>query len=113
MAVATAIGESSGCGRFAASCAEVFSPGTWIVQVAIVLLLFALPRLAGWSAVGTLVALAAAIPTAVALSAGGGSRQPEASAGVLMAVLGLAYVGGVAWAIARRWWPTAGSRRVP
>ena len=72
VAVATAIGESSGCGRFAASCAEVFSPGTWIVQVAIVLLLFALPRIAGWSAVGTLVALAAAIPTAVALSAGGG-----------------------------------------
>jgi curved DNA-binding protein CbpA len=113
VAVATVIGESTGCGRFAASCAEVFSPGTWIVQVAIVLLLFALPRLAGWSAVGTLVALAAAIPTAVALSAGGGSRQPEASAGVLLAVLGLAYVAGVAWAIAHRWWPSAGSGRVP
>jgi len=113
VAAATAVGESTGCGRFAASCAEVFSPGTWILQIAIVLLLLALPRLAGWSAVGTLAALAAAIPTAIALSAGGGSRQPEASAGVLLAVLGLAYVVGVAWAIARRWWPAGTNGRVP
>jgi hypothetical protein len=113
VAAATAVGESTGCGRFAASCAEVFSPGTWILQIAIVLLLLALPRLAGWSAVGTLAALAAAIPTAIALSAGGGSRQPEASAGVLLAVLGLAYVVGVAWAIARRWWPPGANGRVP
>ena len=113
VAAATAIGESTGCGRFAASCSEVFSPGTWIVQIAIVLLLLALPRLAMWSAVGTLVALAAAIPTAVVLSAGGGSRQPDASAGVLLAVLGLAYVAGVACAIARRAWPFDRGRRVP
>ena len=113
VAVANAIGESTGCGRFAASCAEVFSPGTWIVQVAIVMLLFAAPRIAGWSAVGTLVALGAAIPTAVALSAGGGSRQPEASSGVLLGVLGLAYVAGVVWAIAHRWRPWAGRGRVP
>jgi curved DNA-binding protein CbpA len=113
VAVASVIDQSTGCGRFAASCAEVFSPGTWIVQVAIVLLLLALPRLAGWSAVGTLVALAAAIPTAIALSAGGGSRQPEASAGVLLGVLGLAYVAGVVWAIARRWWPSPRGSRVP
>jgi len=113
VAVSTAIGESTGCGRFSASCAEVFSPGTWIVQIAIILLLLALPRLAGWSAVGTLVSLAAAVPTAVLLSAGGASRQPEASVAVLMAVLGLAYIGGVAWAIAGRWRPWAHGGRVP
>ena len=113
VAVSTAIGESTGCGRFSASCAEVFSPGTWIVQIAIILLLLALPRLAGWSAVGTLVSLAAAVPTAVLLSAGGGSRQPEASVTVLMAVLGLAYLIGVAWAIAGRWRPGAHGGRVP
>ena len=113
VATATLIGESTGCGRFAASCGEVFSPGTWIVQIAIVLLLLAVPRLAAWSAVGSIVALAAAIPTAVALSAGGGSRQPETSAGVLLAVLGLAYVAGVAWAIVGRGWPWARGSRVP
>jgi hypothetical protein len=109
----TVIGESTGCGRFSASCSEVFSPGTWIVQVAIILLLLALPRVAGWSAVGTLFALAAAVPTAVLLSAGGGSRQPDASATLLLGVLGVAYVAGVVWAIARRWWPSAVGRRVP
>jgi hypothetical protein len=113
VAVASAIGETTGCGRFSASCAEVFAPGTWIVQIAILLLLFALPRVAGWSAVGTLTALAAAVPAAVVLSAGGASRQPEASAGALAAVLGLAYVAGVAWAVTRRWWSQGGSRRVP
>ncbi len=108
VAVATGIGESTGCGRFAASCGEVFSPGTWIVQIAIILLLLAIPQLAAWSAVGTLAALAAAIPTAVVLSAGGGSRQPDASAGLLLAVLGLAYLAGVAWAIVRQRWPRPG-----
>ena len=113
LAVASAVGESTGCGRFAASCNETFSPGTWIVQIAIVLLLLALPRVAAWSAVGTLVALAAAIPTAIVLSAGGASREPEVSASILMAVLGLAYVAGVVWAIAHRAWPMRGIGRVP
>jgi hypothetical protein len=112
VAAATAIGESTGCGRFSASCAEVFSPGTWIVQIAIIFLLLALPRLAGWSAVGTLVALAAAVPTAVVLSASGGSNAPEASAGLLAAVLGVAYAAGVGWAIVHRWLPSAAARRV-
>ena len=113
LAVAGAVGESTGCGRFAASCNEAFSPGTWIVQIAIVLLLLALPRVAAWSAVGTLAALAAAIPTAIVLSAGGASREPTVSASILMAILGLAYVAGVAWAIARRARPWRGDRRVP
>ena len=59
------------------------------------------------------MSLAAAVPTAVLLSAGGGSRQPEASVTVLMAVLGLAYLIGVAWAIAGRWRPWAHGGRVP
>jgi len=109
----TVIGQSTGCGRFSASCSEGFSPGTWIVQIAIILLLLALPRVAGWSAVGTLFALAAAVPTAVLLSAGGGSRQPDASATLLLGVLGIAYVAGVVLAVARRWRPSALGRRVP
>jgi hypothetical protein len=113
VAAATAIGESTGCGRFSASCAEVFSPGTWIVQVAIILLLLAVPRLAGWSALGTLVALAAAVPAAVVLSASGGSNAPDVSAGLLATVLGVAYVAGVGFAIVHRWWPSGRAARVP
>ena len=78
-----AIGEETGCGRFAASCGEVSSPGTWIVLAAIFLLLLALPRVAAWLAHGTLATAVIGIPTAIVLSAGGGSRVPEASAAFL------------------------------
>ena len=96
----TAIDESSGCGRFAASCGELSSPGTWIVQAAILILLLALPRVAAWSAHGTLAALVVGAPSAVVLSAGGGARQPETSAAVLMVVVVAAYVLGVVYAVA-------------
>jgi uncharacterized membrane protein YebE (DUF533 family) len=61
-----------------------------------------MPALAALSAVGTLAALAASIPTAVVLSATGGAREPAASATILGGVLAVAYVAGVAFALARR-----------
>lgn len=96
---AAAIGESTGCGRYAASCSEVYSPGTWIVHAAIVLLLLALPRLAAWSAHGSVAALVVGVPAAMVLSAGGGARQPEASAAVLLGLLAVAYLIGISYAI--------------
>jgi curved DNA-binding protein CbpA len=109
--VGVAIADSTGCGRYAASCAELSAPGTWLVNAVLVLLLLAIPRLAAWSAHGTIVALVAGIPTAVALSAGGGSNVPEASAPVLLTVLAVAYLGGVAYAVIRRL--QLGASRVP
>ena len=100
LAVAVAIGEETGCGRFAASCGELSSPGTWIVHAAIILLLIALPRVAAWSAHGTIAALVAGVPAAIVLSAGGGARVPQASASVLAIVLAVAYLVGVGYAIA-------------
>ncbi|MBA2721037.1 MAG: hypothetical protein H0U52_17610, partial [Chloroflexi bacterium] len=99
--VAAAVDGSTGCGRYAASCSEISSPGTWIVNAVLILLLLALPRLAAWSAHGTIIAVVAAVPAAIALSAGGGSNVPEASGPVLIAVLALAYLAGVAYAIVR------------
>jgi curved DNA-binding protein CbpA len=104
LAAATAIGESSGCGRFAASCGELSSPGTWIVQAAILILLLALPRVAAWSAHGALAALVVGAPAAVVLSAGGGARQPETSASVLTLVVVAAYIFGVVYALAAPRW---------
>lgn len=96
---ASAIDDSTGCGRYAASCPDVSSPGTWILNAAILLLLLAVPRVAAWSAHGTIAALVVGVPTAVALSAGGGSNVPEASAPVLLGTLAIAYLAGVAYAI--------------
>jgi hypothetical protein len=114
---AAAVDNSTGCGRYAASCAEISSPGTWILNAVLILLLLALPRLATWSAHGTIVALVAAVPSAIALSAGGGSNVPEASGPVLIAVLAVAYLAGVAYAVVRHvqlgTGPAASGRRVP
>jgi hypothetical protein len=100
-ALATLINESSGCGRFAASCVDTFDVGTWIGQLAIIGLLLALPRLASISAIGTLVMLAAAGPAAVILSATGGASEREAAATLLTVLLIAAYVVGVVIALAR------------
>jgi DnaJ-like protein len=102
VALATIVGEVTGCGRFAASCVAPLGVGTWLAQLAIIAFLLALPSVAAVAAVGTLAALAAAVPTAVALSATGGSREPVASATVLAVVLGAAWFGGVAIAVVRR-----------
>jgi hypothetical protein len=109
VAISTIAGELTGCGRFAASCIEVFGVGTWLAQLAVLLILLALPSLAALSAVGTLAALAASVPTAVILSASGGAREPGASAAILGGVLAVAYLAGVAFAVVRR----AQNRRVP
>ena len=93
------IDGSTGCGQFAASCPEVYAPGTWIVQAAIVLLLLAVPVVAAWSAHGAIAALGAGVPTAVILSAAGGSNVRETSGPVLLAVLAAAWIAGVAYAV--------------
>lgn len=103
VAIATIAGEMTGCGRFAATCVEPFGVGTWLAQLAVIVVLLLVPSLAALSAVGTLAALAASIPTAVVLSASGGSREPVASAAILGAILAVAYAAGVAFALARRW----------
>jgi hypothetical protein len=102
LTLTTAAGEITGCGRFAASCVDLFGVGTWLAQLVIIVILLALPSVAALSAVGSLVALAASVPTAVILSATGGSREPAASATILGVVLVLAYGVGVAVALVRR-----------
>ncbi|HET7703434.1 MAG TPA: DnaJ domain-containing protein [Candidatus Limnocylindrales bacterium] len=110
---ASVIDQSTGCGRYAASCSEVWSPGTWILNAAILLLLLAVSRVAAWSAHGTIAAVVVGVPTAVALSAGGGSNVPEASAPVLLGTLAVAYLAGVAFAIVAGRPGTRGPRPAP
>jgi hypothetical protein len=102
VAISTIAGEVTGCGRFAAGCIDPFGVGTWLAQLAVIVILLALPSVAALSAVGTLAALAASVPAAVVLSATGGSREPAASAAILGGVMAVAYLAGVAFALVRR-----------
>jgi hypothetical protein len=95
---AAAIDQSTGCGRYAASCPEISSPGTWIVHAAILLLLLALPAVAAWSAHGTIATLVIGVPSSIALSAAGGTNVRETSGPILLSVLALAYLIGVVYA---------------
>jgi hypothetical protein len=99
MFAVTAIGESTGCGRYAASCAEASSPGTWIVGAALLILLLALPAVARWSAHGTVAMVLIGVPGAVILSAAGGTNLREASAPILLGILALAYLVGIGYAV--------------
>jgi curved DNA-binding protein CbpA len=94
-----AIGESTGCGRYAASCSELSSPGTWIVAAAILLLLLALPAVATWSAHGSIAALVIGVPSAIVLSAAGGTNLPQASGPLMLGVLAVAYLAGLAYGL--------------
>jgi curved DNA-binding protein CbpA len=96
------LGELTGCGRFAATCVDGFALGTWIGQLAIILVLLVVPGLAAVAAVGTMATLAAAVPIAVLLSAAGGSREPDSAGVVLGVTLGAAWAIGVAIAVVRR-----------
>ncbi|HKG56856.1 MAG TPA: hypothetical protein VKA85_06390, partial [Candidatus Limnocylindrales bacterium] len=101
------LGEASGCSRFAAGCGvESFGLVTWLLQLAVIGVLLAFPRLAAISAAGTVTALAVSLPATMLLSASGGAAVREASIAALITVLAVAYVVGVAFA-ALRW-----SRRI-
>ncbi|MDQ6793564.1 MAG: hypothetical protein M3067_01850, partial [Chloroflexota bacterium] len=101
-AVAALIGEASGCSRFAAACVDTFGFGTLLAQLGVIAVLFAVPRLAAVSAVGTLAVLGASIPATMLLSVSGGPQERDAATAALTVVLGAAYVAGAAFAIARR-----------
>lgn len=61
------VGEVSGCARFSADCSAVVPPLTLLAQLAIAIVLLALPRLAGIAAAGAIGMLLAALPATAAL----------------------------------------------
>jgi hypothetical protein len=100
------VGEVSGCGRFSADCDPALAVLPWFVQLGILGLLLALPRLATVAAVAGLAAVAAAIPGALLLSATSGGPDSVANGGegsgaVLGALLVAAWLGGAAVGVAR------------
>jgi curved DNA-binding protein CbpA len=102
LGVALAIGEATGCRRFAATCEPWAEGVVWLSQLVILAILFAVPSLARLAATGTLTMLAASIPAAAIVWIGGGGRDPEGAPIVLAAILGLAWLGGVVLAATGR-----------
>jgi hypothetical protein len=92
---AALIGDATGCSRFAAGCADSVGIGVWLAQLALIATLLAIPRLAAISSIGTIAALAAAVPATLLLSVSGGAQERAASVAALTVVLAVAYVVGV------------------
>jgi len=114
LAVATLVGEATGCGRFAAICtdsaATTATAGILLSQFAILAVLAALPRVASLAVGGTLAMIVVALPAAIILTAAGGSREPGVAGRVLIEVMAVAWVVGVGLAIRRS---RAGSPETP
>jgi curved DNA-binding protein CbpA len=106
VALATVVGELTGCVRFAATCTgDMPSTATLAIvlgQMAILGLLIAIPRLAALAVGGTLAVAAAAGPVALLLTAAGASRDPSAAGRVLVEALAIAWIVGLGLAIRRR-----------
>ena len=101
LATAALIGDATGCATFGAMCdgAEPMLP--WLAQAVILGLLLLLPPLTRILATGTIAVLLALLPITAFLVAFGASGAPEA-APVLAVLLGVAWLVGVALALAIR-----------
>lgn len=89
VAIGWLAGEISGCSRFAADCDPSTGAVAWLAQVGSLVILLAVPRLATFLATAALVAIGAAIPTALVLAApgtGGGSSTAASALAVLVVV---------------------------
>lgn len=103
-------GEISGCGRFAAGCDDAVVMAAWLVQIAALVTLLVVRRLARIASVATLATLAAAIPAALLLSATGSPDDTAAGRFALSGLLVIAWVVGLGFGTVRELRGTASRR---
>jgi hypothetical protein len=96
------VGEVTGCGRFAASCDGAVDPFLTLLQVGLLGALLLFPWVASVATTATISLLAAASVAALILSATGGAADGDSRRVALGAVLLIAWLAGLAIAIARR-----------
>ncbi len=104
VAIGTPVSDATGCSSYSASCPDALVPILLALNVAILLVLYALPPLAAVAAFASLGAIAVAIPVGLVLSVGSGPRTPE-TADLLRIAVAVAYLvafAGAAWWLARR-----------
>jgi hypothetical protein len=104
MIAALAIGELSGCARFAASCESASAASSWIAiaQVGILAVLLLVTPLARVAAFGSMAILLAALPVVAFLTATGATYAPEPGAAALLMLLAGAWAVGIALGSRRR-----------
>jgi hypothetical protein len=100
LAAAALIGDVTGCASFSATCGGTEPLLPWLAQAGILGLLLLLPPIARLLAGGAIGVLVALVPITAFLVAVGGSGAPQAGF-ALSFLLGLAWLGGVAWAVAQ------------
>jgi len=111
--LAVALGESTGCIRYAAECQGPFGAATLIGQGSVIVLLLLLPRVAAVATLGTIAMLGAAIPAAAVLSISGGARDPAGATTAFAIVLVVAWIVGVGIGLVRAGLLAAVARRPP
>ena len=93
----------TGCGRFAATCDDgVAGPMLLVLQVLAFVLLLAIPAAGSIATMAALMLLGAAIVASLVLSASGGAADGDSRRAVLGVILLLAWLTGLAIAVARR-----------
>lgn len=101
LATAPLIGDATGCASFGAQCDGADAMLPWLAQAVILGLLLLLPPLTRVLATGAIAVLVALIPVTSLLVAVGATGAPQA-APTLAVLLGVAWLVGVAWALASR-----------
>jgi hypothetical protein len=99
LAAATLIGQATGCAAYSASCTGTQPLLPWLAQAGILGVLLLLPPLTRLLAAGALAVLVALVPLTLLLVTFGGTGALGGLAGG--ALLGAAWLAGVAWAATR------------
>jgi hypothetical protein len=96
------LGELTGCGRFAATCDPAVNPLIVLLQGGALVALLLIPAAATLAASAALSLLAAAVAATLVLSAAGGAADDASRRSTLGLLLLVAWLAGVAIAIAQR-----------
>jgi curved DNA-binding protein CbpA len=97
-----AVGELTGCGRFAATCDGSVEPMLLVLQVIVLGLLVLLPAAAPIATTAAVSLVVAAVIASLILSATGGAADGSSRQAALGLVLVIAWLIGLAFAIGRR-----------
>ena len=101
LAAAALIGDATGCSSFGAQCDGADAMMPWLAQAVILGLLLLVPSLTRVLVTGAIAVLVALVPVTALLVTLGATGAPQA-APTLAVLLGVAWLVGVAWALAKR-----------